>query len=104
MFCEVYLQNLLFKKINPSSFPALNKNTLAGIFEAGGEGVEPPHTDSESAVLPLDEPPKGCWYSTRCFSHLQEQFYAAGSFLSVRMWMFSTSPIPSSKVTNELPP
>ncbi len=25
---------------------------------AGGEGVEPPHTDSESAVLPLDEPPK----------------------------------------------
>jgi hypothetical protein len=30
--------------------------------------------------------------------------YAAGSFLSVRMWMFSTSPIPSSKVTNELPP
>ena len=24
---------------------------------AGGEGFEPPHTDSESAVLPLDEPP-----------------------------------------------
>ena len=60
MFCEVYPQSLFFKKINPNSFPALNKNTLAGIFEAGGEGVEPPHTDSESAVLPLDEPPKGC--------------------------------------------
>ena len=58
MFCEVYPQSLLFKKINPNSFPALNKNTLAGIFEAGGEGVEPPHTDSESAVLPLDEPPR----------------------------------------------
>ena len=25
---------------------------------AGGEGFEPPHTDPESAVLPLDEPPK----------------------------------------------
>lgn len=24
---------------------------------AGGEGFEPPYTDSESAVLPLDEPP-----------------------------------------------
>lgn len=26
--------------------------------KAGGEGFEPPHTDPESAVLPLDEPPK----------------------------------------------
>ena len=26
-------------------------------FQAGGEGFEPPYTDSESAVLPLDEPP-----------------------------------------------
>jgi hypothetical protein len=25
--------------------------------QAGGGGFEPPHTDSESAVLPLDEPP-----------------------------------------------
>jgi hypothetical protein len=29
----------------------------ASFFVAGGGGVEPPHTDSESAVLPLDEPP-----------------------------------------------
>jgi hypothetical protein len=27
------------------------------IILAGGEGFEPPHTDPESAVLPLDEPP-----------------------------------------------
>lgn len=26
-------------------------------FTAGGEGFEPPSTDSESGVLPLDEPP-----------------------------------------------
>ena len=25
--------------------------------QTGGNGVEPLHTDSESAVLPLDEPP-----------------------------------------------
>ena len=25
--------------------------------KAGGGGFEPPHTESESAVLPLDEPP-----------------------------------------------
>ena len=30
---------------------------IAIYFKAGGEGFEPPHTDSESAVLPLDEPP-----------------------------------------------
>jgi hypothetical protein len=27
------------------------------VEQAGGEGFEPPHTDPESAVLPLDEPP-----------------------------------------------
>ena len=27
------------------------------VFMAGDEGVEPPHTESESAVLPLDESP-----------------------------------------------
>lgn len=27
------------------------------LYLAGGKGVEPLHTDSESAVLPLDEPP-----------------------------------------------
>ena len=26
---------------------------------AGGEGFEPPLTESESVVLPLDDPPKG---------------------------------------------
>jgi hypothetical protein len=31
---------------------------MDGFFVAGGKGVEPLHTDSESAVLPLDEPPK----------------------------------------------
>ena len=29
----------------------------AGVFQAGGRGFEPRHTDPESAVLPLDEPP-----------------------------------------------
>ena len=31
--------------------------TVLSIAQAGGNGVEPLHTDSESAVLPLDEPP-----------------------------------------------
>ena len=31
--------------------------TLGGCQKAGGEGFEPPRTDPESAVLPLDEPP-----------------------------------------------
>ena len=35
----------------------LNKKT-------GGKGVEPLHTDSESAVLPLDEPPLTKTYIT----------------------------------------
>jgi hypothetical protein len=32
----------------------------AGCFDhqAGGKGFEPLHTDPESAVLPLDEPPE----------------------------------------------
>ena len=34
------------------------------ILMAGGEGFEPPHTDSESAVLPLDEPPISGFYFT----------------------------------------
>ena len=29
------------------------------LFLAGGEGFEPPLAESESAVLPLDDPPKG---------------------------------------------
>ena len=36
------------------------KNTpvmKTGVFQAGGRGFEPRHTDPESAVLPLDEPP-----------------------------------------------
>jgi hypothetical protein len=34
-------------------------NTRASIldYQAGGRGFEPRHTDPESAVLPLDEPP-----------------------------------------------
>ena len=31
--------------------------TVLSKTQAGGNGVEPLHTDSESAVLPLDEPP-----------------------------------------------
>lgn len=30
---------------------------MLSLVEAGGKGFEPLHTDSESAVLPLDEPP-----------------------------------------------
>ena len=32
--------------------------------QTGGNGVEPLHTDSESAVLPLDEPPLTKTYIT----------------------------------------
>lgn len=38
----------------------MNENTpvfATGVFQAGGRGFEPRHTDPESAVLPLDEPP-----------------------------------------------
>ena len=35
-----------------------NPPIKAGLGLAGGEGFEPPHTDPESAVLPLDEPPE----------------------------------------------
>lgn len=39
---------------------------------AGGEGFEPPLTESESVVLPLDEPPVGVTllYPKRCVSAL----------------------------------
>ncbi len=33
-------------------------------FGAGGRGFEPRHTDPESAVLPLDEPPNLMVYFT----------------------------------------
>ena len=32
---------------------------LTGFYLAGGEGLEPPLAESESAVLPLDDPPEG---------------------------------------------
>ncbi len=35
-----------------------------GLCAAGGEGFEPPHTVPETAVLPLDEPPKLPVHST----------------------------------------
>jgi hypothetical protein len=35
------------------------KSPLRGFDLAGGEGLEPPLAESESAVLPLDDPPKG---------------------------------------------
>ena len=34
-------------------------------FLAGGEGFEPPLAESESAVLPLDDPPNPPAFSTR---------------------------------------
>ncbi len=46
-----------------SEMVAIKLNKRGDSFEsprsaqAGGTGVEPIHTDSESAVLPLDEPP-----------------------------------------------
>lgn len=41
----------------------MNKHHIFNLI-AGGEGFEPPHTDSESAVLPLDEPPISVFYFT----------------------------------------
>ena len=38
--------------------------TVLSYAQAGGKGVEPLHTDSESAVLPLDEPPPTNAYIT----------------------------------------
>jgi hypothetical protein len=45
--------------IRGRELPAIIPNTRAGIidYQAGGRGFEPRHTDPESAVLPLDEPP-----------------------------------------------
>jgi hypothetical protein len=47
-----------------SSYWGYEKNTPdPGYFEAGGKGFEPLLADSESAVLPLDEPPqRGLFY------------------------------------------
>lgn len=50
-------------KVNKTKAPFHKKESFGGTdgIEAGGGGFEPPHTDPESAVLPLDEPPKtGC--------------------------------------------
>ncbi len=43
-------------------FWAIGRPKTFSILQAGGKGVEPLHTDPESAVLPLDEPPiiNGC--------------------------------------------
>ena len=45
--------NLLYTLIRKPSV-----DLTLGFCSAGGEGFEPPQTDPESAVLPLDEPPK----------------------------------------------
>ena len=45
-------------------------------FVAGGKGVEPIHTDSESAVLPLDEPPLQKYFTIR-------QKFRLGSFVLI---------------------
>lgn len=50
-------QNHACKKPNPQN----EKPSIFWAFLAGGEGFEPPYTDSESAVLPLDEPPTINW-------------------------------------------
>ena len=44
--------------------------------QAGGEGFEPPYTDSESAVLPLDEPPILNW----ALFYQKEPKVSSGSF------------------------
>ena len=46
---------------------------------AAGEGIEPSHTESESAVLPLDDPANNCNYNKRPFGCQQ---YDAGLFPS----------------------
>ena len=44
-------------------------------LRAGGTGVEPIHTDSESAVLPLDEPPQQCAIVTEDFSSYNRNIF-----------------------------
>ncbi|GEM_PF-2798814 len=44
-------------KILMNSSPPAKKTRVSGLFLAGGEGFEPPLTESESVVLPLDDPP-----------------------------------------------
>ena len=36
---------------------------------AGGEGFEPPYTNPESVVLPLDEPPTECYFTIIIIDH-----------------------------------
>ncbi len=48
--------------------PVIRDEPLAhGHLKAGGRGFEPRLTDSESAVLPLDEPPKQMAFYHRRF-------------------------------------
>lgn len=51
--------------------------TRAGLLLAGGEGFEPPLAESESAVLPLDEPPNG-------IDLVHAAFNGRGKFFSAR--------------------
>ena len=48
--------------------------TVLSYAQAGGKGVEPLHTDSESAVLPLDEPPPTNAYITTFLPFLTRVF------------------------------
>ncbi len=52
----------------------------AGRLMAGGRGFEPRLTDSESAVLPLDEPPN----VRGILSHAQEGVYSTSAWVSKR--------------------
>jgi hypothetical protein len=49
--------------------------TMAGIFElAAGEGFEPSHTESESAVLPLHKPAISVRLSEQILLYRKERF------------------------------
>ena len=54
---DKFVEPLGLRHIKLNQFTQQDDNTVLLNKLAGGEGVEPPRTESESAVLPLDEPP-----------------------------------------------
>ncbi len=65
-------------------------------FLAGGEGFEPPLTESESVVLPLDDPPK----QGASIGALDQRFEYCVARRALRSPTFLRSTSRASRVTN----
>ncbi len=66
--------------LHPDIFTRATKKPALGGFYllAGDGGFEPPHTESESVVLPLDESPITLLSRNRCFNSPDSDWHRAG--------------------------